>query len=325
MNRHRHFRALLLSCALLWTTPPASPAAGAAGDAYGTVTVGVQIEALRELNLQRHEFTLTGTIWWRHADADFNALRGTRLAGPGELRLAERARARLPDGAHLTEAYFEVRVFQELQTERYPYDRHPLRFTLETGDPKKPARVVADSRASGFAKSPVYPEWVLSDFAISAGASGLAGASMAPSVPTITIAARAERTNRRALFDHFIGFYVAQFLCLLGFLINPALLQQRLTIATPSIFAAVGYKIVNNTVLGTSFSLLSATLSVGSFFMIILYLVVSVSLFKMHENGQAERASKLNDVAAIAFLVVWLAALATLFGHIRGFGLPGSV
>jgi hypothetical protein len=272
----------------------------------GEVRIGVFLYAVQQLDIARHSFRVSFNVWWRYHDDAFDPIAALQIVNARSMTVVLDDKRRLPNGDTYLAARVDTTIEQILDTSAFPFDRHRLRIEIESPYEDDYLRYVIDTEDSMADPEMYSPGWRITDFAIHAerkqyktgfGLRERTSAQYSRAVVEVT----AEHVGWGLAIDYFVGFIACVLICLLGYLVNPRLLQTRATMIGTAVFAAVGNKYIVNSLTDAGFSARPVNIVVvTSFSMVLVLLLTSIACERMVEAGHPDRAIRLNRYIGVA-------------------------
>ena len=283
----------------------------------GTVTTGVYLYAVHELDFAKHTFHPVFEIWWRWRGDDFDPLATLALvSNRGAPNVTLEDRRKLGNGENYAVARVDAIVNQMLDTSTFPFDRHRLRIEIESPYEDEYLNFAVDRESSLLDPDAFSPGWRLQNFSIheervqyptTFGLKERANNRYS----RVVVEVYAERIGWRIAVDYFIGFIVSALISMLGYLIPPRELSVRVSLAMTATFTAVGNKYVVNTLTETSVSARLANVAiVTSFGMILALIATSIVCERMIVAGHGDRAIRLNRNVGAAAVTAYALVIA---------------
>ncbi len=272
----------------------------------GEVHVGIFMYSVQQLDIAKHSFRVAFNIWWRYHGDTFDPIAALQVVNAQSMTVVEEDRRKLPNGDNYVVARVEATIEQLLDTSAFPFDRHRLRVEIESPYEDDYLRYVVDTKDSLLDPEVYSPGWRITDFAMHVESKryptdfGLHERTN-DRYSRAVIEVSAEHRGWGLVIDYFIGFIACVLICLLGYLVNPRLLQTRTTMIGTAVFAAVGNKYVVNSLTDTSFGSRPVNIVVvTSFLMVLTMLLTSIACERMIEAGHTDRAVRINRNVGVA-------------------------
>ncbi len=279
-----------------------------------TVEVGLFITNLYDLNLSEKRFNADFWLWLNYADSTLNPLETI------ELPYAREADRRLDyvetvGGGQWATQKISAVFREDWRLENFPFDTQVLRLEIEESD-KTTADLVyrADTTNTKYYTAIKLPDWEVVDFGITTSEISYPTTYGDPSLTGESTYSRAtatfvlRRQSRGLFFTLFTGVYVAFFISVLVFFIDPVDVDPRFGLSVGGLFAAVGNKYIVDSILpqSTSFTLVDK-IHVLTYVFLLVCVVVSVISLRWWKNGRVARSRRLDRWSFVTVTLLYVA------------------
>ena len=279
-----------------------------------TVTVGLFVTDLYDLNLAEKSYRADFWLWFNYADS---TLRPQETLELPTARALDRRLAYVENvgGVQWATQKINAEFKQDWQLADFPFDTQKLRIVLEESDRNAAAlHYRADTANTKYYEAIRLPNWEVVDFRIVAdtvhypttyGDPSLSGGS---SYARATAEFTLRRQSRGLFFTLFTGVYVAFFISVLVFFIDPVDVDPRFGLSVGGLFAAVGNKYIVDSILpqSTSFTLVDK-IHVLTYVFLLVCIVVSVISLRVWKNGRVGASKRLDRVAFFTVTILYVA------------------
>jgi hypothetical protein len=274
-----------------------------------TTRVGLFLTSLHDFDLTDQSYTAEFWLWFNYKNDSLKPL-DTR-----EISNAKSVESSIPDTEkkgeiNWTTEKIRATLKHQWQLEHFPFDRQTLVLEIEEAIYDTTSMVyVPDIENSKYdVENMDLTEWKITNFKIATniktyqttyGDPELKGSSSYPSVRAeITI----ERVGNGLFFKLFTGVYVAFFISMMVFFIDPTDVDPRFGLSVGGLFAAVGNKYIvdSNMPESTSFTLIDKVHAI-TFFYILISIVLSVVSLSFYKK---EKIQKSKNLDLIGFFVL---------------------
>lgn len=285
-------RTLLLFFLCLPTTLFAQP---------DTIKVGVFVTDLYDLNLSEKHFNADFWLWFNYADSSLAPLETIELPRAREVN----------KDLHYTErkggVWWDTQkikgVFKnEWDVSNFPFDTQKIAIDIEESDRDLTGLVyVADTVNTKYYNEISIRNWEIVDFGVRTGdivyptTYGDPTLSGESRYTRATVHFTLKRKSLGLFFTLFTGIYVAFFISVLVFFIDPIFVDPRFGLSVGGLFAAVGNKYIVDSILpqSTSFTLVDK-IHVMTYIFLLLCIVLSVISLRIWKNGDVKRSKRLD-------------------------------
>lgn len=269
-----------------------------------TVKIGLFVTDLYDLNLSEKRFNADFWLWLNYADSSLLPLETV------EFTRAQEVNKRLDyveEKGGVQWATLKVNgVFKaEWDVHDFPFDTQTLTIDVEESDRDAGSLVyVVDEEDSKYYDQISLKNWEIMDFGIRSsevtypttyGDPTLSGKS---TYSRATIFFKLKRNSQGLFFTLFTGIYVAFFISVLVFFIDPIHVDPRFGLSVGGLFAAVGNKYIVDGILpqSTSFTLVDK-IHVMTYVFLLLCIVLSVISLRLWKDGKIKKSKQLDRLS----------------------------
>lgn len=289
----------------------AKPAAAQAPD---TVTTGIYITSIHDINFKDKEYTINLWLWLKYKNKEFDFLHNLEV----------------PQAKTVTTSYSTVDstggqmyILMKLQClmkdswaiDNFPFDKQKLRFSIENSQYDKDALVFkADTLGKHFDPRFTLRGWYIDSLNITTDVKAyettFGDASLKkPHVEYSTFKMRLQidRDAMGLFWKMFLGMYVAFIIAYMCFYIHTDSIDSRFGLSVGSLFAVIGNKYIIDSALpeSTAFTLVDTLHGLTLTFIMLVITATAISL-RLIKREQIERARKFDFIAAQVLLGVYV-------------------
>ncbi len=280
-----------------------------------TVKVGLFVTDLYDLDLSEQRFNADFWLWFNYEDSTLAPLETVEFT---RAQAVDKGLAFVEEKDGVQWATLKVNgVFKaSWNVQDFPFDTQLLTIDVEESDQDAKQLVyVADQQNSKYYDEIRISNWEIMDFGIldtvvtyptSYGDPTLSGAS---TYARATVYFKMKRKSQGLFFTLFTGVYVAFFISVLVFFIDPTDVDPRFGLSVGGLFAAVGNKYIVDSILpqSTSFTLVDK-IHVMTYVFLLLCIVLSVISLRLWKNGKIKSSQRLDrwafGILSILYLIL---------------------
>ncbi|MBY0425944.1 MAG: hypothetical protein K2Q22_09940 [Cytophagales bacterium] len=281
-----------------------------------TCQVGLFVTSLHDFNLTDQSYTTEFWLWFNYRNDSLHPLETREISNSKSVE-STISDTEKKGGINWATEKIRANIKTQWQLAHFPFDRQKLTIEIEEAIFNTSQMVyVPDVENSTYdQKNMDLVEWKVVGFTIfpatktyntTYGDPELKGESSYPSVRAEIII---ERIGTGLFFKLFTGVYVAFFIAMMVFFIEPIDVDPRFGLSVGGLFAAVGNKYIvdSNMPESTSFTLIDKVHAMTFFFILISIVISAISLY-LFKNNQIGRSKKLDRVSffVLAFTYVTL-------------------
>jgi len=269
-----------------------------------TVKIGVFVNDLFDLNLGERSFNADFWLWCNYKNDSITPLENIEFpqakSYETDLEFLEKK-----EGINWGTKKIRATFKKDWNTENFPFDTQQLNIEIEESDKDISNLVyVADVENTKYYDQINISNWEIIDFKIETSAVkypttyGDPALSNASSYASAKVSFTMKRQSLGLFFTLFSGVYVAFFISVLVFFIDPIYVDPRFGLSVGGLFSAVGNKYIVDSILpqSTAFTL-ADKIHVMTYFFILICIVLSVISLRIWKNGNTQRSKKLDRIA----------------------------
>lgn len=267
-----------------------------------TTKVGLFVTSLHDFDLTDQSYTAEFWLWFNYKNDSLKPLETREISNVKSVESSIPDTEKKGDINWATEK-IRANIKHQWNLEHFPFDRQVLALEIEEAIYDTTTMIyVPDVENSKYDNQNMnLTEWKITNFKIAPnvktyqttyGDPELEGISSYPSVKAeITI----ERIGTGLFFKLFTGVYVAFFISMMVFFIEPVDVDPRFGLSVGGLFASVGNKYIvdSNMPESTSFTLIDKVHAM-TFLYILISIVISVISLYFFKNNQIQKSKKLD-------------------------------
>jgi len=279
-----------------------------------TVTVGVYLISVHDINFHNKEYTVRFWLWFLYDNPKFNFqdqldIPNAKTIDPPEI---------FPDtidGKPWIMLKMKCTMKQKWNVEDFPFDHQSLSIQIENSLYDNSSLVFRpDALGSSYDKLMTIDGWTITNFTIRADSSFYPTAfgdyrvkKQNSTFSSFNIDMNIQRDSWGLFTKIFVGMYISFLIAMVGFAPKPTVIEPRFALPVGGLFAAVGNKYIIDPLLpeSSSFTLVD-TLHTITFLAIFAMLMVSAVALKFHDWGRQEASEKIDQVGATMVVVVYV-------------------
>jgi hypothetical protein len=236
---------------------------GLAKDDPDTVTVGVYINSVHDIDFKEKQYTISMWLWLKYKNVDFDFSKYLEVPMAKSIDKSFYTVDTLDDGRIYMLMKLQCLMKDNWKTENFPFDRQKLRFTIENSQYTSLDLVfTADTVGNHYSKWSISGwNFIPDSFRISTGIKkyetrfGDPGIALPHSeFSNYKIQIGIERDSWWLFLKLFLGMYISFFLSFLSFFIHRDSIDSRFSLNVGALFAVIGNKYVVDSSLPESLS-----------------------------------------------------------------------
>jgi len=289
-------RSILLLCFCFLSLTPHLRAG-----APDTVKIGLFVTDLFDLNLAEKRFNADVWLWFNYADSTLHPLETLELPRAREVNKGL-SYLEKKQGVWWATQQLKATFKEEWNVQDFPFDTQLLTIDIEESDLNLSELVyLVDAENTKYYEEISIKNWDIIDFGIRESAATYPTTYGDPSLTgestytRATVFFKLKRKSQGLFFTLFTGVYVAFFISVLVFFIDPTDVDPRFGLSVGGLFAAVGNKYIVDSILpqSTSFTLVDK-IHVMTYVFLLLCIVLSVVSLRIWKNGDRQKSRKLD-------------------------------
>ncbi len=279
-----------------------------------TVTVGVYLVSVHDINFHNKEYTARFWLWFLYDNPKFNFrdqldIPNAKTIDPPEI---------FPDtinGKPWIMLKMKCTMKEKWSVQDFPFDHQSLHIQIENSLYDNKLLVFRpDVSGSNYDSLMTIDGWKITDFTIRADSSVYPTAfgdyrirKQNSVFSSFNIDMEIERDSWGLFTKIFIGMYISFLIAMVSFAPKPTEIEPRFGLPVGGLFAAVGNKYIIDPLLpeSSTFTLVD-TLHTVTFLAIFAMLMVSAFALKFHDWGRPEMGDKVDKIGATMVVVVYV-------------------
>jgi hypothetical protein len=281
-----------------------------------TVTVGVYINSVHDIDFKNKEYTINMWLWLKYKNPDFDFSKYLEVPMAKTVDKSFYTVDTLADGRIYMLMKLQCVMKDSWKIQSFPFDRQKLRFSIENSQYDSDDLVFAQDTAGKHYSKWTLPGWTITpdSFRIKTDIRKYETAFGDPGVKrphsefaTYKVQMGIERKPWGLFLKLFIGMYISFLLCFVCFFIHNDNIDSRFSLSVGSLFAVIGNKYVIDSSLpeSTSFTLVD-TLHGLTLFCIFAAVACSVYSLKLIKTGKSSQAVSFDRIAAFSMLILYV-------------------
>lgn len=279
-----------------------------------TVKVGAYIISIHDINFHDKEYTARFWLWFVYKNPRLNFVNQIDIPNAKDIEISSES-VDTVKGVYWAQMRVKCTMKENWRVHDFPFDTQHLKIILEDEALDMSDLVfVADTADSRFDNIEALSDWNVDSFKVSTSVATYSTAFGNP-VPQrgpqkFSMFLIEMDIDRRAIglfLKIFLGMYFAFLIALVSFLSDTNELEPRFGLPVGGLFAAVGNKYIIDSLLPESsqFSLVDILHSL-TFLGIFGILTVSAVALKLHNQGQVDRAHRINRIGAVIVIAGYI-------------------
>jgi hypothetical protein len=279
-----------------------------------TVTVGVYLIGVHDINFHNKEYTVRFWLWFLYDNPTFNFqdqldIPNAKTIDPPEI---------FPDsinGKPWIMLKMKCTMKEKWSVEDFPFDHQSLSIQIENSLYDNKSLIFRpDILGSSYDKLMSIDGWTITNFAIRADTSvyptafGDYRVKKQNSVfSSFNIDMDIQRDSWGLFIKIFSGMYISFLIAMVSFAPRPTVIEPRFALPVGGLFAAVGNKYIIDPLLpeSSTFTLVD-TLHTITFLAIFAMLIVSAFALKFHDWGREATSERIDRVGATMVVAVYV-------------------
>jgi hypothetical protein len=286
-----------------------------AGDKPDTVTTGIYITSIHDIDFKQKEYTIDLWLWLKYKNKAFDFLQNLEIP---------QAKTVIKSFSTVDSSDNKIYLLLKLQClmqdswkiSHFPFDRQNLRFSIENSQYDYRTLVFAtDTLGKHFDPRFILPGWDIDSFIISTDKKAYETTFGDETLTTpheeygtFKVRIGIKRYAGELFWKMFVGMYVAFLIAYVCFYIHADNIDSRFGLSVGSLFAAIGNKYIIDSSLPESNSLTLVDILHG-LTLFFIFLVVTASAWSLHlvKKDKLKEANRFDMIAAQALLILYLA------------------
>jgi hypothetical protein len=310
-----------LSLALLFCIAASAAALGQEEQTHpDTVSAGVYIISVHDINFRDKEYTLRFWMWFVYDNPEFDFTKQLDLPNAKDIEIQETIYDSL-DNKTWAIMKMKCTMKQNWNVHDFPFDEQRLKMHIEnTLFDKRRLVFKPDTIGSSLDPKDAIDGWNVSNFTVSESENDyLTGfgdvSSKSQNFSSFDVSIGLQRSAVGMFFKIFLGMYIAFMIAMISFTPHPSEMEPRFGLPVGGLFAAVGNKYIIDSLLpeSSAFTLVDS-LHALTFIGIFGILLVSAIALKQYDNGKKQIAERTNRRGARVVITAYVIGNLTFVG-----------
>jgi hypothetical protein len=277
-----------------------------------TVTVGIYIVSVHDVDFKQKEYTISFWLWLKYKNKDFDFVKNLEVP---QAKSVDKAFSVLDTSGEMVSLQMKMQCVMKdnWKIENFPFDQQKLRLSIENSQYDSRSLVFKpDTVGKNFDPRFLLRGWVIDSCIVSNGVkayeTGFGDESLArPHTEYSTFKTRLSihRDAAGLFWKMFLGMYIAFLIAFICFFIHADGIDSRFGLSVGSLFAVIGNKYIIDSALpeSSSFTLVDTLhgVTLFSIFAVITATAYSLKLVKKNKMAKAHRFDMM--MAGIMLLV----------------------
>lgn len=279
-----------------------------------TVTVGIYITSIHDIDFKQKEFTITFWLWLKYKNKDFDFLNNLEVP---QAKTVDKSFSTVDSSGERITMQMKMQCVMKdsWRINNFPFDRQKLRLSIENSQFDSRYLVfVPDTVGQSFDPRFTLRGWLIDSCIITTGSKSyetafgdekLAAPHTEYSAYRVRLSIKRDASG--LFWKMFIGMYIAFLISYICFFIHADAMDSRFGLSVGSLFAVVGNKYIIESTLpeSTTFTLVDTLHGITLFFILAVIAVNAYSMRLLKKNKQ-KKAYKFDFVTPQVMLVVYV-------------------
>jgi hypothetical protein len=313
----RTLRFFILVCIAVFSFNSSVHAQDAPQD---TVTVGMYITSIHDIDFKQKEYTITFWLWLKYRNKEFDFLNNLEIP---QAKSVEKSFSTIDTSGEQVSMMMKIQCVMKdsWRIDNFPFDHQTLRFSIENSQFDSSSLIFTpDTIGQHFDKRFTLRGWridsSLFSSAIRTYETGFGDESLTkPQTKYSSYRARLVLTRDAAglFWKMFLGMYIAFLIAYICFYIHADGMDSRFGLSVGALFAVVGNKYIIDSSLpeSSSFTLVDTLHGITLFFIMVVIAANAYSL-KLIKRNEIQRAIKFDNWMAL-FVIILYVSLNAIF------------
>jgi hypothetical protein len=290
--------------------------AGAQEAAADTVSVGVYITSIHDIDFKEKEYTISFWLWLRYKNRSFDFLRNLEVP---QAKTVEKSFSTVDSSGE--QVYMQMKLQcvmkDSWRIENFPFDRQTLRLSIENSQFDSRSLIfIPDTVGNHFDPRFTLRGWTIDSCIISTGIkayeTGFGDTSLEKphtEYSSFRVRLGIKRDASGLFWKMFLGMYIAFLIAYVCFYIHSDGMDSRFGLSVGSLFAVIGNKYIIDSSLpeSTSFTLVDTLHGLTLFFIFSVIAATAYSLRLVAQN-KIEKAHKFDMIIAQVLMLAYVLA-----------------
>jgi hypothetical protein len=283
-------------------------------NAPDTVSVGVYITSVHDVDFKEKQYAINLWLWLKYKNPAFDFQKNLEVPMAKTFEKSYSTIDTLEDGTIYLLMKLQCIMKGNWKIAHFPFDLQKLRFSIENSNFDASQLVFkADTTGEHYGKY-FMPEWIKDSLTITSDIkhyeTGFGDSSLEKpesDYGTFKVVLSVHRQSWELFLKLFLGMYISFLIAWICFYIDPNQTELRLSLSVGALFAVIGNKYIIDSTLPESltFSLVDSLHGITLFY-VFLVVAESVITARIWQNGDPEKAKRLNSRINIMLLSLYL-------------------
>jgi hypothetical protein len=279
-----------------------------------TVSVGVYVNSIHDIDFKQKEFTISLWLWLKYKNKDFNFLQNLEVP---QAKSVEKSFSTIDSSGNRIYLQMKLQCVMKdsWRIANFPFDRQTLRFSIENSQYDSRSLIfVPDTIGKHFDPRFTLSGWTIDSCIVSNGIrkyeTGFGDETLAKphtEYSSFRIRMSIKRDATGLFWKMFLGMYIAFLIAYICFYIHADGMDSRFGLSVGSLFAVIGNKYIIDSALpeSTSFTLVDTLHGLTLFFIFTIIACTAYSL-KLVKKDQLKKSQRFDMVAAQGLLFLYV-------------------
>jgi hypothetical protein len=289
-------------------------AALAAAGQPDTVTTGIYITSIHDIDFKQKEYTIDLWLWMKYKNKSFAFLQNLEIP---QAKSVDKSFSTIDSSGNRIYMLMKLQCVMKdsWRINNFPFDRQNLRLSIENSQYDSRSLVfVPDTLGRHYDPRFTLRGWNIDSFLISTGIkayeTGFGDESLArphTEYSTFKVKIGIQRDAGELFWKMFLGMYVAFLIAYTCFYIHADNIDSRFGLSVGSLFAAIGNKYIIDSSLPESTSLTLVDILHGiTLFFIFLVVTASAWALTLVKRNKLQQANRFDMLAAQVLLLLYI-------------------
>lgn len=279
-----------------------------------TVTVGIYITSIHDIDFKQKEYTITFWLWLKYRNRNFDFVNNLEVP---QAKSVDKSFSTIDSSGEKVSMMMKLQCVMKdsWRIDNFPFDQQKLRLSFENSQFDANSLVfVPDTIGEHFDKRFTLRGWTIDSCIITSGTKIYETAfgdetAVKPQSEYSTFRVRlsVDRDASGLFWKMFLGMYIAFLISYMCFYIHADSMDSRFGLSVGSLFAVIGNKYIIDSSLpeSSSFTLVDMLHAITLFFILVVIAANSYSL-RMLKQDKIKEAYRFDKITSWIVLVVYV-------------------
>ena len=279
-----------------------------------TVTTGIYVTSIHDIDFRQKEYTVTFWLWLKYANKDFDFVQNLEVP---QAKTVSRSFSTIDTSNGKVYMLMKLQCVMKdsWKTENFPFDRQKLRLSIENSQFDSKALVFkADTSGKHYDPRFTLRGWNIDSFNITIATKAYETAFGDPEVDkphteysAFKVGIGIKRDALGLFWKMFLGMYVSFFIAYICFYIHVDSIDARFGLSVGSLFAVIGNKYIIDSSLPESVSFTLVDTLHGITLLFILAVITSTAItIRFVKRDKIKQANRYDMIAAQTLLALYI-------------------